>query len=317
MLRKRSRATTKQALMADYSSIPSPTETNRKPTSSIFLSPRLFAGFASKGSSTSPDTESVLSPTSILDTKLFSALRNPFWSDSPKSEAKTHFDKLDSRGVGLGIVDELITDELSDPKLSKSQSRMVLFGSQLKIQIPPLPLPSSVLSPADSSPGSPGDFGIKTRSTSQKSPFGSANSGLGNPNSPRVFAGCLSASEMELSEDYTCVITHGPNPKTTHIFDNCIVESCCGVVGMSSRRKEYGFHGNRSMSYPSESFLSFCYSCKKNLGHGKDIYMYRGEKAFCSSECRHKEMMLEEGTGMEKMEPESSDDDDDIFVAFP
>lgn len=278
MLRKRSRATTKQALMADYSSIPSPTENLRKPTSSIFLSPRLFAGFASKGLNASPDTESVLSPTSILDTKLFSALRNPFWPDSPKSspEAKTNFDKLDSRGVGLGIVDELVTDEFSDIKLNKSQSRMVLFGSQLKIQIPPLS--SSVLSPAaDFSPRSPADFGIKTRSTSQKSPFGSANSGLGGPgpNSPRVFAGCLSASEMELSEDYTCVITHGPNPKTTHIFDNCIVESCCGVVGMSNGRKEYGFHGSRSMSYPSESFLSFCYSCKKNLGHGKDIYMYR------------------------------------------
>ncbi|XP_055831233.1 uncharacterized protein LOC129900308 [Solanum dulcamara] len=35
--------------------------------------------------------------------------------------------------------------------------------------------------------------------------------------------------EMESSEDYTCVMIHGPNPKTTHIFDNCIIESCCGV----------------------------------------------------------------------------------------
>ncbi|XP_006355797.1 uncharacterized protein [Solanum tuberosum] len=40
---------------------------------------------------------------------------------------------------------------------------------------------------------------------------------------------CGDLDEMESSEDYTCVITHGPNPKTTHIFDNCIIESSCGV----------------------------------------------------------------------------------------
>lgn len=200
----------------------------------------------------------------------------------------------------LGLVDAL-TDEISDPKLSKPESQMVLFGSQLKIQIPPLLL--SGLSAAADSPMSPGDFGIKIRnsqlgsfspllSPSNKSPFGSSNSGLENSNSSRIF----SAGEMELSENYTCVITHGPNPKTTHIFDDCIIESCCGVVGFSaSSKKENGFAIDQSLSYPSESFLSFCYNCKKNLGQGKDIYMYRGDKAFCSSECRFKEIMSEEG----------------------
>ncbi|GFY85054.1 mediator of aba-regulated dormancy protein [Actinidia rufa] len=289
MLRKRSTTTSKQALMADYGSLPSPNDKYTKPTSSIFSSPRLFTAFASK--SFTDRTESVMSPTSILDTKPFSASRNPFWSDpqttkSPKPDIRTHWDSLDSGKVGLGIVDHLF-DEKSGPKLSKPESRMVLFGSQLKIQIPPLP--PSGLSPAES-PKSPADFGIKTK----KSPFGSANSCLTNPNSPRVFTGRLSASQMELSEDYTRVISYGPNPKTTHIFDDCVVESCCGVVGFSAARKENGFCANGSMSYPSESFLSFCYSCKKNLGQGKDIYMYRGEKAFCSSECRYKEMMLEE-----------------------
>ncbi|KAA8548654.1 hypothetical protein F0562_000338 [Nyssa sinensis] len=295
MLRKRFRATSKQAPMANYGSIQSPTDKYR--TSSFFSSPRLFTGFASKGFT---DTESVMSPTSILDSKPFSAFKNPFWSDkrtlkTPKAESKSHWAKMDSRGVGLGIVDAL-NDEKSDSKLSTPESRMVLFGSQLKIQIPPLPL--SVVFPSES-PKSPVDFCVKTSnsqlgccspglspSMAKKSAFGSSNSGFENPNSPRVFTGCLSASEMELSEDYTCVISHGPNPKTTHIFGDCIVQSCCGVVGFSA---------SRPMSYPSESFLSFCYSCKKNLGQGKDIYMYRGEKAFCSSECRYKEMMLEEG----------------------
>ncbi|XP_059632493.1 FCS-Like Zinc finger 8 [Cornus florida] len=314
MLRKRTRTTSKQALMADYGSIQSPTDKYRKPTSSILSSPSLFTSFATK---VFTDTESLMmSPTSILDSKPFSTLRNSFRSDSntttkaPKPESRSHFDKLDSRKVGLGIVDALI-DEISDSKPSKPESRMVLFGSQLKIQIPPLP--PSVLSPSES-PKSPAGFGRRTRNSqpcsfspalsspaAKKSPFGSANSGLENPNSPRVFSGCLSASEMELSEDYTCVISRGPNPRTTHIFDDCIIDSFYGDVGSSAAsRKENGFLADRRpMSYPSESFLSFCYNCKKNLGHGKDIYMYRGEKAFCSSECRYKEMMMEEG--MEKL----------------
>ncbi|XP_052190527.1 FCS-Like Zinc finger 8-like [Diospyros lotus] len=274
--------------MADCGSLPSPKDKFIKPISSIFTSPKLFTGLASKGFT---DTESSPSPTSILDGKTFFGSRNPIWSEtkkSPKPESRSYWDRLDSRKLGLGILDAL-SDEQSDEKPAKTQSRMVLFGSQLKIQIPPLPSPA----PADS-PKSPADFGIKTRnshlgsfspSPARKSPFGSANSGLDNSNC------CLSATEMELSEDYTCVISYGPNPKTTHIFDDCIVESCCGEVGFSAARKNDGLFPNESMSFPPDSFLSFCYSCKNNLWLGKDIYMYRGEKAFCSSECRYKEMM--------------------------
>lgn len=40
-------------------------------------------------------------------------------------------------------------------------------------------------------------------------------------------------------------------------------------------------------------FLSCCYLCRKCL-HGKDIYMYRGEKAFCSKECRYQQIVSDE-----------------------
>ncbi|KAL3828779.1 hypothetical protein ACJIZ3_017581 [Penstemon smallii] len=279
--------------MADSGSLQSPKNNYRQPSSSFFSSPRLFTGIVSKVSN---ETESIMSsPTSILDPKPFSALKNPFWShtNTPKPENKSLLEKLEQKGVGLGLVGALIE---SDSNLSKPDSRMVLFGSQLKIQVP------SVLS-TNESPKSPSDFGIKTRNSHigsfsprlcpspvKKSPFSSLNSG--------VFCS-LTASEIELSEDYTCVITYGPNPRTTHIFDDCIVDSCCGVVKYSESRKQSGVFSDRAMSYPSESFLSFCFSCKKNLGEGKDIYMYRGEKAFCSSDCRYKEMMLEDDEGME------------------
>ncbi|XWS08952.1 hypothetical protein CRYUN_Cryun40dG0044400 [Craigia yunnanensis] len=285
--------------MADCdTTLPSPTDNKeqKKPTSF----PRLFTAFTFK--SFSDNTEAVMSPTSILDSKSFSAFKNPFWSESsiprtPEPEARH---KLDSKGIGLGIVDAL-KDDGFDSNLSKP----VLFGSQLRIQIPSLP---PVFSPAES-PRTPPEFGIKTRN-SQLSSFSSGLSpspvgkSIETLNSPMVFTGSLSATEMELSEDYTCVISHGPNPRTTHIFDNCIVESCYGVVGLSSSKRENGFLGDRSI-YQSESFLSFCYTCKKNLDQGKDIYMYRGEKAFCSKECRYQEMMLEEG--LDKLES------DDVF----
>ncbi|XP_022738959.1 protein MARD1-like [Durio zibethinus] len=268
----------------------------KKPTSF----PRLLTGFTLKAFS--DNTEAIISPTSILDSKPSSAFKNPFWSESstPKIPEPETRHKLDSKGIGLGIVDAL-RDDGFDSNLSKP----VLFGSQLRIQIPSLP---PVFSPAES-PRTPPEFGIKTRN-SQLSSFSSGLSpspvrkSIETLNSPRAFTGNLSATDMELSEDYTCVISHGPNPRTTHIFDNCIVESCCGVVGFSSSKKDNGFLGDRS-SYQSESFLSSCYTCKKNLGQGKDIFIYGGEKAFCSIECRCQEMMLEEG--IDKLES------DDVF----
>ncbi|KAJ7954863.1 protein MARD1 [Quillaja saponaria] len=316
MLRKTSRATSKQALMANCGSLPSPTGKYRKPY--FFSSPKLFtSSTSSKGFS---ETEAVMSPTSILDTKSFSGLRNPFWSETntpktPEPQTKRHWDKLDSKGIGLAIVDALIDDKPSQ-KLSKPESRMVLFGSQLKIQIPPLPPSVPSLS---ESPRSSADFGTKPKNSQlalsssclyqspvRKSAFGSVNSASVTVKSPRVFTGCLSASEIESSEDYTRVIAHGPNPRTTHIFDNCIIENCCFGIGFSESPKKNGFLPDQS-SYSSENFLSFCYNCKKNLGQGKDIYMYRGEKAFCSQECRHQEILLEEG--IDKLEA------DDVYGA--
>ncbi|XP_061346207.1 FCS-Like Zinc finger 10-like [Gastrolobium bilobum] len=112
----------------------------------------------------------------------------------------------------------------------------------------------------------------------------------------------LSATEIELSEDYTCVISHGPNPKTTHIFGDCILETHSDVFKnhVKNEEKEKGvvtLVGNRLQTpnqYPSSDFLSFCHHCCKKLEEGKDIYIYGGEKAFCSLTCRAMEIMIDE-----------------------
>ncbi|KAI3460889.1 hypothetical protein Pfo_017552 [Paulownia fortunei] len=288
MLRNRSRAvTSKQALMADQTSLLSPTKNPTTPISSFLGSPRFFNGLLTKNLSDAETT--VMSPTSILDTKNSSSFVNPFGYDrnlskppTPSPEINNSCNKSEPEAIGLALIDSL-TEEKSDGNFSKPINRMVLFGSKLKVQIPAIN-PSS-LSPVES-PNSPADFGIKTRNSQFLSPF---------PDTPaKNFTRQLSLKEMELSEDYTCVITHGPNPKTTHIFDNCIVESCCGEdINISDHKKmECGFETNVSTS-TSVNFLSFCHTCKDSLDQGKDIYIYRGEKAFCSHECRCQEMVFE------------------------
>ncbi|KAM2022257.1 hypothetical protein ACFX16_044181 [Malus domestica] len=41
-------------------------------------------------------------------------------------------------------------------------------------------------------------------------------------------------------------------------------------------------------------FLKACGLCKRRLIPGRDIYMYRGDTAFCSLECRQQQMNLDE-----------------------
>ncbi|KAL4368705.1 hypothetical protein GQ457_05G002720 [Hibiscus cannabinus] len=245
MLRKRSRSvTSKQALMAVHSSQSSTSLKNfTTPIPSFLCSPRFKA---------------LMSPTSILDRKSFFPLCNHPFGYEPKSPEIFSPDKhnssenLEPKGIALAIVDTL----KDKPKL--------------RVQIPLIP-PSSYTT---TSPKTPGDFGIKTRNSHM--PYSASS--ICMKDSPRVFNGGLPVEEMELSEDYTCVISHGPNPKTTHIFDDCVV----------------------APEPASDSFLSFCYECKKNLQQGTDISIDRfvfnkdkkGDKAFCCRGCRFQEMVL-------------------------
>ncbi|CAH1428827.1 unnamed protein product [Lactuca virosa] len=239
---------------------------DQRPISSFLPSPRFFNGFFS------PKTlqDSQPSPTSILDANK-NSVNNPFENNKNRikpmkifEEIKNASEKFDHEGIALALIDEQPSETICKPN---TINRKVLFASNLKIQIP----------------DSPGDYGIKTRSSQFSGTPASTPTGFG---SPRGFTRQLSLREMELSEEYTRVISHGPNPKTTHIYDNCVVESCCGVIGSTNLKKP-------GPKPPCESFLSLCHTCKKNLEEDADIYIYRGEKAFCSEECRCQEMVLD------------------------
>lgn len=45
---------------------------------------------------------------------------------------------------------------------------------------------------------------------------------------------------------------------------------------------------------PHINFLDACFLCKKRLGPRVDIFMYRGDAAFCSDECRERQMAIDE-----------------------
>ncbi|XP_022749999.1 uncharacterized protein LOC111299204 [Durio zibethinus] len=106
------------------------------------------------------------------------------------------------------------------------------------------------------------------------------------------FRGRYEDLEMESLEDYTYVTSHGHGKSTTKVYYD---GSSTGHDrnGFSAFKKTPVARFVEDVSYPTSDFLSSCHLCRKKL-HGRDIYMYRGEKAFCSSECRSTQIMMDE-----------------------
>ncbi|XP_044484852.1 FCS-Like Zinc finger 15-like [Mangifera indica] len=53
-------------------------------------------------------------------------------------------------------------------------------------------------------------------------------------------------------------------------------------------------------TFPIPAFLQRCFLCQQPLLPGKDIYMYKGESAFCSVECRCRQIFKDEEDGLKK-----------------
>ncbi|CAH8388023.1 unnamed protein product [Eruca vesicaria subsp. sativa] len=65
----------------------------------------------------------------------------------------------------------------------------------------------------------------------------------------------------------------------------------------------------RGNCYLSSGFLEHCFLCRKKLLPANDIYMYKGDRAFCSVECRSKQMIMDEDEESLRRENCSSMDD--------
>ncbi|CAE6230038.1 unnamed protein product [Arabidopsis arenosa] len=51
---------------------------------------------------------------------------------------------------------------------------------------------------------------------------------------------------------------------------------------------------NLRRCYQDSGFLEHCFLCRRKLLPAKDIYMYKGDRAFCSVECRSKQIIMDE-----------------------
>ncbi|KAF5737005.1 hypothetical protein HS088_TW14G01161 [Tripterygium wilfordii] len=51
---------------------------------------------------------------------------------------------------------------------------------------------------------------------------------------------------------------------------------------------------SQSISFPVPPFLEHCFLCRQKLLPGKDIYMYKGDRAFCSVACRCRQIFMDE-----------------------
>lgn len=102
----------------------------------------------------------------------------------------------------------------------------------------------------------------------------------------------LSASEIEQSEDYTCIISHGPNPKMTRIFGDCILES--HFIGSSSFKKSDSKEEEDSLSCcGNKALCSSGYCCDQERLMEQKMELFSAGSA-CSS--FHEESLLDEMT---------------------
>ncbi|KQK18909.1 uncharacterized protein LOC100839281 [Brachypodium distachyon] len=67
--------------------------------------------------------------------------------------------------------------------------------------------------------------------------------------------------------------------------------STAAVCGGAVQRRHSGdFHA----AMETAAFLQACGLCSRRLGPGRDTFIYMGEVAFCSLECRQQQMNLDE-----------------------
>ncbi|ESQ34580.1 hypothetical protein EUTSA_v10008987mg [Eutrema salsugineum] len=65
------------------------------------------------------------------------------------------------------------------------------------------------------------------------------------------------------------------------------------LLAMVSPRGAQRRHSADNSTHAGE-FLRSCSLCKRHLVPGRDIYMYRGDRAFCSLECRQQQITVDE-----------------------
>jgi hypothetical protein len=186
------------------------------------------------------ELDAVRSPTSPLDLKLFTGLA----TKSPRSSFLDAGAASQNQKVGLGLVDSL-SDEKNPTPLG---SRKVLLGSEMRIT------DSLTRKNSSAAPIQPGVVELKDE-----------NMGDG------LNSSYMSLDDIVNSEDYTCVVSRGPNPRTTHIFGDRVFE----FQGEQLMHGEGGCEESVVPPLKGDNTMSFCCFCREKLKEKEDIYMYQ------------------------------------------
>lgn len=249
------------------------------------------------------DSDFVRSPKSPLEFRMLSTMADPFFLRSPRSSLTAHLNCCCGPAkVGLSIVDSLGND--------RSLSLDVVFGPALRIKPSDIrdknpkffqepksmkieKERSGVIFEIGENLSETEPIGLRNRSFSandclrktrvlSRSKLGVEEDFLGI-GSDIALSCCLSEDDMEMSEDYTCIIAHGPNPKTTHIYGDRVLDCHKNELKGDDDNKEKHIETQLDSTFPSDNFLSICNFCNKKLEVDEDTYMYRCVLLFQSS----------------------------------
>ncbi|KAI4369554.1 hypothetical protein MLD38_017981 [Melastoma candidum] len=83
------------------------------------------------------------------------------------------------------------------------------------------------------------------------------------------------------------------------LINNPVAGSSSSSTPASSTSPSPGF----LPAFPVADFLDQCFLCRTKLSPGKDIYMYRGDRGFCSEECRCRQILLDEEESFRRENP--------------
>ncbi|KAJ3674753.1 hypothetical protein LUZ60_005369 [Juncus effusus] len=180
------------------------------------------------------ESDSIMSPTSILDSKSLHSVSSDPFLPSLNQKKE--------KPVCLGLVEALDDSEQNHK-----------FSPKFRIQIPSFET------------NFPIEFGVRNKETKLA---------LLSPGGRYKLKQNVDIYENDRSEEYTCVISHGPNRKTTHIFEDRVINGdLC--------------------NFELNKILSSCHACEKKKEASMDS---RNENESC--ECDNQEVILD--GGMEK-----------------
>ncbi|CAL5439832.1 unnamed protein product [Camellia sinensis] len=257
-----------------------------------------------------------------------------FMSSKPSSQHGFSQESLNCSKVGLGILSPVAEDTKTNFEVSDESSKVknTVLGPQFKINIssPSLHLnePFSLIDKEkilstpdqengdliesfggsdDSLPKSPSEDKIGGSSLDlEPSLLPKPTTLPPKPTKPSYkIPEAITASEILLSEDYTRVTCHGPNPKITHVYYGFSLECHPNqlVISYAEKRELVSVlqhvasfpSGSSSDHSSSQEFIMTCDACNKELNEEEDhIYIYRGESSYCSHECLAVGILAEE-----------------------